>query len=310
MSEEVKLQILLVGNSAKFGELKIKLDEHPSIAKVSSVDNSHHGWGEIRDGLINTIIIDPFNLRGGSYDFESGILEATTFIFHVRQEFPSIAFAIYSEEEDWIENKDKLFDLNKGKVGFLRPEEIEIYKREKTRLSHYFRIIKSNNTEYFVMQINYAITNCLEWHRRIYSHWEHNKKYIYDVALSFAGEDRIIADELARNLINRGIRVFYDKNEAALLWGKNLYEYLHEIYSAKSRYCIVIITKNYKEKMWTNHERRAAQERALMERGDEYILPIRVEEIELPGLSKTVAYLHYSLGMDKIAELFEKKLIS
>jgi hypothetical protein len=44
----------------------------------------------------------------------------------------------------------------------------------------------------------------------------------YDVALSFAGEDRQYVSDIADRLRNNGIRVFYDLYEQATLWGKDL----------------------------------------------------------------------------------------
>jgi hypothetical protein len=42
------------------------------------------------------------------------------------------------------------------------------------------------------------------------------------VALTFAGEDREQAEQLARELIRRDVRVFYDKFETARLLGEDL----------------------------------------------------------------------------------------
>lgn len=42
----------------------------------------------------------------------------------------------------------------------------------------------------------------------------------YDVALSFAGEDREYVEQVATLLLNAGIRVFYDKFETVKLWGE------------------------------------------------------------------------------------------
>src|SRR5260370_20126628 len=53
-----------------------------------------------------------------------------------------------------------------------------------------------------------------------------HKYYIYDVALSFAGEDRNYANALAEALRHRQLNVFYDEYEKTPLWGKNLYTYL------------------------------------------------------------------------------------
>ena len=42
----------------------------------------------------------------------------------------------------------------------------------------------------------------------------------YDIALSFAGENRVYVEEVAQALRSAGVSVFYDKFEQAGLWGK------------------------------------------------------------------------------------------
>src|SRR5690242_14759832 len=95
----------------------------------------------------------------------------------------------------------------------------------------------------------------------------------YDVCLSFAGEQREYVEEVADELRGMRVRVFYDDYEKVSLWGKNLYDHLDWVYSKSARYCIVFVSSAYERKVWTNHERRSAQERALRE-NDEYILPV------------------------------------
>lgn len=112
----------------------------------------------------------------------------------------------------------------------------------------------------------------------------------YDVVLSFAGEDRGYAEELAECLRAQGVKVFYDKYEQASLWGKDLYEHLHSVYSEQAVYCVIFVSEHYAKKIWATHERKAAQERALNERGAEYILPIRIDETRLPGVPGAVGY--------------------
>jgi len=50
----------------------------------------------------------------------------------------------------------------------------------------------------------------------------------YDVALSYAGEDRAYVEQIAAQLRQEGIRVFYDEYAAAELWGNDLYVLLDE----------------------------------------------------------------------------------
>jgi hypothetical protein len=89
--------------------------------------------------------------------------------------------------------------------------------------------------------------------------------YTYDVALSFAGEDRDFARSIALALEDAGYSVFYDEFETARLWGTELSVSLADVYGAASRYCMVMISRHYAAKPWTNHERRFAIQRATHE---------------------------------------------
>src|SRR5712691_8219882 len=132
--------------------------------------------------------------------------------------------------------------------------------------------------------------------------------YLYDVALSFAGEDRSYADALADILQHEGVNVFYDRYEKATLWGQDLYTYLSDIYQNKARYCIIFISQHYATKLWTSHERKAAQARAFKEQ-QAYILPIRLDETEIPGLLPTIAYLSWHQEtVESIAHFILEKL--
>ena len=115
--------------------------------------------------------------------------------------------------------------------------------------------------------------------------------YDYDVTLSFAGEDREYVEAVASVLHQLGVRVFYDKYEQIDLWGKNLYEHLADVYRNRARYCVVFVSCHYAEKLWTNHERQSAQARAF-ENKLEYILPVRFDETEIPGMLPTTGYIN------------------
>jgi TIR domain len=112
----------------------------------------------------------------------------------------------------------------------------------------------------------------------------------YDFCLSFAGEQRTYVEEVASELKSRGIRVFFDDYEKAELWGKDLYAHLDEVYQHLGRYCILFASADYARKVWTSHERRSAQARALKEK-QEYILPARFDDTPIPGLPDTVHYV-------------------
>lgn len=112
----------------------------------------------------------------------------------------------------------------------------------------------------------------------------------YDVCLSFAGEDRDYVEEVARHLTELGVSRFYDTDEQADLWGKNLVEHLDQIYRKDSRFCVMFISEAYARKMWTKHERQAAFDRALVS-DIEYVLPARFDDTEIPALRVGTGYI-------------------
>src|SRR5688572_15273928 len=116
-----------------------------------------------------------------------------------------------------------------------------------------------------------------------------NEKFEYDVALSFAGEDRAFAEEFAKLLTAKKIRVFYDEHEADDLWGKDLIAHLADLYQNKARFCVMFISKHYPLKRWTRFEQEHIQARAFRDT-NEYILPIRIDDTKVPGIAETRGY--------------------
>ncbi len=142
-----------------------------------------------------------------------------------------------------------------------------------------------------------------------------NNPYSYDVALSFAGEDRIYVRNVANELHAKNIRVFYDDFEQTSLWGKDLYSYLSDVYKNKALFTIIFISLHYKNKLWTNLERESAQARAFKE-SVEYILPARFDDTEIPGMLPTVGYIdlrdmepvHFAGLIENKVRQFDSKL--
>lgn len=131
----------------------------------------------------------------------------------------------------------------------------------------------------------------------------------YDVCLSFAGEQRDYVERIAAALKEANLRVFYDQDAdiAASLWGRELGEVLDYVYREGSRFCLMFISADYAAKVWTKHERRSALARALNE--DEYILPARFDDTELPGFRPTIGYVDLrQIAPATLVEFVLKKL--
>ncbi|KAF5432386.1 hypothetical protein C5S36_08620 [Candidatus Methanophagaceae archaeon] len=140
--------------------------------------------------------------------------------------------------------------------------------------------------------------------------WGTRPGYKFQVALSFAGEDRMHAQKLAELLEDRHISFFYDLYEQADLWGKDLYQHLQSVYRDWSQFCVLFLSQAYAQKHWTRHELKQAQARAFLER-KEYILPVRIDDTEIPGINETIGYIDLrSTPVEEIADLLVEKLSS
>ncbi len=209
-----------------------------------------------------------------------------------------------------IESK-KIFLRKEKKLGHWKIDRlVEIHKEMLVNLN-----ALKNEFKNIKISERYKIENNLKVDKsepkekyKINSSDYKSTEFEFDVALSFAGEDREYVEKVARYLTEKDIKVFYDKYEKTKLWGKDLYVHLDEIYQKKAKYCVMFLSSYYAEKLWTNHERKSAQARAFKEKG-EYILPARFDETEVPGILPTVGYIDLrSLEPEEFGKLVIEKL--
>jgi hypothetical protein len=124
----------------------------------------------------------------------------------------------------------------------------------------------------------------------------------YDFAFSYAGPDQPFVEEVVRAMKARGLRVFFAPDEQADIVGRNLIDYLSEVYLTRARYCLVFISNHYAERKWTDRvERPAAQARALEQR-ERYIIPVRLDDAKIPGILSTTADIRGATA-NRIADL-------
>lgn len=132
----------------------------------------------------------------------------------------------------------------------------------------------------------------------------------FQVALSFAGEQRGYVQRVASALAALSIHYFYDEEQKIPLWGKNQVEELQRIYKDDAYAVVMFISSDYARKSWPIHERRSALSRAVRERR-EYVLPLRFDDTPLPGFDPDVSYLKAEdFSPEDLAAAIAQKLVT
>ena len=89
------------------------------------------------------------------------------------------------------------------------------------------------------------------------------------------------------------------------------FSYLEEIYTYKSKYCVIFISQYYVKKEWTCYESAAAMVRLLDSnmKQKEYLLPVKFDETKVSGVLSTIGFIDGKKKTpDELGNLIIKKL--
>jgi len=114
--------------------------------------------------------------------------------------------------------------------------------------------------------------------------------YPWDVAVSFAGEDREIVENFKNILNEAGYTVFYDFDVQHQLWGIDLREKLADVYANDAQYMLIFLSNHYPEKDWTNFEFEIGKN-ARSKRTGTYLLPVLIDDVTVVGVSSNVGHI-------------------
>lgn len=127
------------------------------------------------------------------------------------------------------------------------------------------------------------------------------------MAISFAEEDSQVAQSISEALKKEGIRPYFYKDEQAEQWGENLFNIVMNRYKETARFALIMVSKNYKKKWWTRIELQIIQT-VLQRGGTSYLLPLRLDDTRLDGLTNNILFVNWKNNPEEIATLLKKKL--
>jgi len=132
--------------------------------------------------------------------------------------------------------------------------------------------------------------------------------YPYDVAVSFAGNDRPTVKSFVDALKDLGLNVFYDFDQQALLWGKDIRAKLAEVYANEAQYMVIFLSESYPERDWTDFELSIGKE-AAKKRTEEYLLPLRLDDVKVVGMKSTTGYIDLrQTSVQEVAAILADKI--
>jgi hypothetical protein len=118
---------------------------------------------------------------------------------------------------------------------------------------------------------------------------EQNTDFEFEVALSFAGENRELASFLADSLTTLDVPVFFDEMFETNFLGKAWAQQFKEIFGQKSRFVVCILDKYHLAKLWPTFEREHFVPRI----ADESVIPIFLDDSKFPGIPQDIVGIKF-----------------
>lgn len=276
-------------NSHALSTLMYCLERSALVRAYGFCSSAEEAMRLLDEGKVNTLTIDLMYFTPSglfpSHTNDTLAQDAHKFISTVRAKHPQAVIVIYTRQA--IYEKLCRFNSKYDHYFFLSEDDIGHFSRQAA--------------DAFDVQLKVILNECENWFFKFFQ---------YDIVISYAGEDRNYAEQLAKALKERDTKVFYDRfeHEASSALGQDLINYLTNIYSRKARLCLVLVSRAYVQKRWTMFELGIIQDRINKQPETEYLVPLRLDETELPDIPETIVYLHIKDGVEKVIELIERKL--
>ncbi len=136
---------------------------------------------------------------------------------------------------------------------------------------------------YFIRHLDWDVL------RRECGYREVAETFEYDIAISFAGENRELAKHIARQLEDLDVPVFYDELFETNFLGKAWTKIFKEIFAEKSRYVVCLLDKHHAEKIWPTFEREHFAPRV----ADEHVIPIYLDDTKFVGIPADIVGIRF-----------------
>ncbi len=289
--------------SALYYEKLTKVD-YREIAEQDRVEDIRHFINEKSDSILEDYLQEIIPSFDNEY-LVRFLRKIQSNIFH---------YKILNEEE----KKFLGICYNVGLIGVIhsrigkdgKPKKFQYFKKAGDYLYH--SLNQYPKSEYYITHPildSYftKIFNTDFYNSRsiIGNHYEFRDiSYIYDFAISYAGEDRHIVDLVATELKAKGFKIFYDRDFVKDITGNDLIDYLLEVYKKSAKNVIVFLSGNYLRKKWTGFEWQTIKQKLVNNYTSDFLKIVKIDDIPTPEIVETRAYIDArEMSANEIADL-------
>lgn len=118
-----------------------------------------------------------------------------------------------------------------------------------------------------------------------------SNNYKYDIAISFAEQDKVVAQKLSEALQSYtvNLKVYNYLEKRAQQFGVELMDNSEEVYQGQARHIIILVSKHYDTQGWASIEWKLIKAEA-RRRPYRYLLIVRIDETTINGLDDDIVY--------------------
>jgi len=204
---------------------------------------------------------------------------------------------LIGQQESSIVDLNKLanqYEEYKGSINNIKERRLDILLESKESLERYFYY--NSDSKNFAIEdpaLFYYVKH-LNWNslREDCGFNDAGKAYEFDVAISFAGENRELARKFSEKLEIFDVSVFYDELYESNLLGKALTKQFSRIFNEESRFVFCLLDKHHKEKIWPTFERETFRTRV----GEEAIIPLYLDNSVFLGIPEDIYGFDFKNG--------------
>lgn len=169
-----------------------------------------------------------------------------------------------------------------GSINNVKDTRLAVLLREKSRAGQYFYFNKETARFSVEDPAVFYFLRHLDWDRlrTDCGFRESGLQPRFDVAISFAGENRELARYISQKLKEMDVEVYFDEDYEVSYLGKQLSDEFPKVFSSGSRYVLCLLDRHHQQKIWPTFERDVFLPRVK----DNQVLPVYLDSTIFVGI--------------------------